>query len=151
GGVRDVLAGAGEDAAGEGVASGHLVEPLVAGPVVDLLPRRPPVEGAARGGAGVADEGVRAEGEDGGVDGDVLEADPPAGEPEREVEALGAVDGGGPERAVVVEGEVLGLDGAVADALPGEPLPGQREVLRGGGSERERRPRPRRAGQGEGG
>src|SRR5690606_12403891 len=77
---------------------------------------------------GVPDEGVRAEGEDGGVDGDVLEADPPAGEPEREVEALGAVDGGGPEGAVVVEGEVLGLDGAVADALPGEPLPGQREV-----------------------
>src|SRR5690606_13205783 len=33
-----------------------------------------------------------------------------------------------PEGAVVVEGEVLGLDGAVADALPREPLPGQREV-----------------------
>src|SRR5690606_1792648 len=141
GGVRDVLAGAGEDAAGEGVAGGHLVEPLVAGPVVDLLPSRPPVDGAARGGAGVPDEGVGAEGEDGVVErGEVLEADPPSGEPEREVEAERAV-GGGPERAVVGEGEVVQVEAAVADALPGEPLPRQREVLRGdGGSERKRRP-----------
>src|SRR5690606_39884699 len=77
GGVGDVLAGAGEDAAGEGVASGHLVEPLVAGPVVDLLPRVSPVEGAARGGDGVVAAGVGAEGEDGVVErGEVLEADP---------------------------------------------------------------------------
>src|SRR5690606_9810715 len=128
GGVGDVLAGAGEDAAGEGVASGHLVEPLVAGPVVDLLPRVSPVEGAARGGAGVPDEGVGSEGEDGAVPRGLVDEHPPSRESVGEVEVVGAVGGGGPEGAVVVEGEVLGLDGAVADALPREPLPGQREV-----------------------
>src|SRR5690606_138129 len=105
--------------------------------VVDLLPSRPPVDGAARGGAGVPDEGVGAEGEDGVVErAGVLEADPPSGEPVGEVESVWAVSGG-PERAVGSEGEVVEVEAAVADALPREPLPRQREVLRGdGGSER---------------
>src|SRR5690606_15801578 len=145
-GVRDVLAGPREDAAGEGVPCWHLVEPVVT-LVVDLLPRQPPVEGAVCSAAGRADEGVCAEGEDGAAEVPVGAEHPPSGEPVGEVEAVGAVGGGGPERAVVGEGEVLGLDGAVTDALPGEPLPRQREVLREGEG---RRPRPGREGQGEG-
>src|SRR5690606_37267767 len=118
---RDLLAGAGEDAAGEGVAGGHLVEPVVARAVVDLLPRQPPVEGAVGGGAGVADEGVGAEGEDGVVErAGVLEADPPSGEPVGEGESVWAVSGG-PERAVGSEGEVVEVEAPVADVLPGEP------------------------------
>src|SRR5690606_23336848 len=81
---------------------------------------------------GVPDEGVGAEGEDGVVErAGVLEADPPSGEPVGEVEAVGAV-GGGPEHTVGSEGEVVEVEAAVADALPLEPLPRQREVLRTG-------------------
>src|SRR5690606_22141082 len=76
----------------------------------------------------------------------VARVHPPAGEPVGEVEAVGAV-GGGPERAVVGEGEVVQVEAAVADALPREPLPRQREVLRTGEG---RYPRPGREGQGEG-